>query len=538
MRLTVAVSALLGLTAAASDRDAYDYIVAGAGASGVVVAERLANAGHSVLLIERGGRSFYSTGNRQDIMKWNETVTIYDVPGMAYYTDTSPTIQWCRDIGASGGCMLGGSTTINAMMWVKPRAADFEGWPRGWRWEDGLADAAKSLYKRMPGTILSSADGKRYDDGAFEAMSQFLGSNGWKEVDALNNVEAKDGVFTHPPWLIHNGLRGGPVRNILPAAEALPNFSLQLNAKVVRAVRKGGLVTGVEIEHDDGSREVIKLKKRGSLVLSSGTHSTPRILFNSGIGPVDQIRIVESGSTNIQLPPKREWIHLPVGENLKDHPIIVVQLQTKESLPALPRTAFIDPDQESIDLFAQGSGLLSQSGQRLNFWKSVEASDGVTRYVQGTVNAPRNNTIDIKVYLTHGLTSVGKLEITPEGRTNITARPFLNTEGDRETVKTFLDQLLTYARKPGSILTVADNVTADALMEVSYSGNHHLGSAKMGARNDGRSVVGPDTRVWGTKNLFIVDGSIHPEVPTGNTQASIMVAAVHAAKKILRASRS
>ncbi|KAM0426987.1 hypothetical protein ACHAPT_007885 [Fusarium lateritium] len=55
----------------------------------------------------------------------------------------------------------------------------------------------------------------------------------------------------------------------------------------------------------------------------------------------------------------------------------------------------------------------------------------------------------------------------------------------------------------------------------------------MGAENDGRSVVGPDARVWGTKNLFVVDGSMHPEVPTGNTQASIMVAAAHAANKIL-----
>lgn len=179
----------------------YDYIVAGAGAAGIVAAERLASSGHTVLLIERGGTSFYSTGNR-DVLEWNNTVTMYDVPGMADYTGASPDLQYCKDIAVAAGCTLGGSTMLNAMMWVKPRAADFASWPEEWHWDNGIADAAERLYERLPGTKLASADGKRYDNGAFDIMSRFLASNGWTEDDALNNVEAKEQMYSHPPWMV------------------------------------------------------------------------------------------------------------------------------------------------------------------------------------------------------------------------------------------------------------------------------------------------------------------------------------------------
>ncbi|KAK1478444.1 GMC oxidoreductase [Colletotrichum cuscutae] len=302
---------------------------------------------------------------------------------------------------------------------------------------------------------------------------------------------------------------------------------------VLRAIRDGSLITGVEVEHDGGAREIIKLSKGGSLVLAAGSHSTPRVLFNSGIGPAKQIEIVASGTTNIQLPPKEQWIDLPVGENLKDHGIATVTFTTKEELIALPKTAWTDPDQETVNLFAQGSGLMAQAGQRLNFWTSVNTTDGATRHIQGTVRADSNNTIGVKVYLTHGTTSTGTVEIIPSGATNMTKNPLMHTEGDKEALTTFVDQLLQWAREPNSILTVPENATAEALVAAIGGGSHYLGTTQMGTANDGKSVVDPDTKVWGTDNLFVVDASMHPEVPTGNTQAPIMVAAAYAAKRIL-----
>ncbi|GKT45787.1 cellobiose dehydrogenase [Colletotrichum spaethianum] len=536
MKLITLASAILALGETASARlslrsnetttrnATYDYIVAGAGTAGIVAAERLAASGRSVLLVERGGPSLYMSGNRKTL-PWNDTVTMYDVPGMSDYTGADPDLQYCKDLVIAAGCMLGGSTMLNALMFIRPRAADFAGWPKEWHWENGVALAAEEFYERLPGTILASEDGKRYDDGAYEVVSRFLGANGWTERDALNDVEEKELMYSHPPW--------SPLRSILPDAEVLPNFTLELHTKVLRAVRDGGLVTGVEVEQDSGAREIINLAKGGSLILAAGTHSTPRVLFNSGIGPAAQIEIVASGTTNLKLPPRNQWIELPVGKNLKDHAVATVTFQTKDTLAALPDAAWTNPDHESVELFAHGSGLLAQSGQRLNFWTSVNTTHGDTRYIQGTVRADGNNTIGVKVYLTHGTTSVGTVGITADGTTNMTQNPLLHTKGDREALTKIVDTLLGYARKPGSILSVDGNATAEAIVAKAGSGSHYLGTTQMGAHNDGKSVVDPDTKVWGTENLFVVDGSMHPEVPTGNTQAPIMVAALFAAKRIL-----
>ncbi|KAK1974153.1 GMC oxidoreductase [Colletotrichum cereale] len=511
----------------------YDYIVAGGGAAGLIVAERLAESGKSVLLLERGGVSLASTGGKASL-DWNNTVTQYDVPAMGYYLSTAKeTTEYCTDTASQAGCILGGSTMVNAMMFVKPAAHDFDDkWPAGWKWSD-VEESANKLYERTPGTIQPSKDGKRYDQGAYNVMSKWLAGNGFTEVDGLAEPNKKEAVFTHPPWLIADGLRGGPVRDYLPRAQALPNFKLQLNAKVVRTVRDGTTISGVEIETGKNTRQIVNLKSGGAAILAAGTLSTPRILFNSGIGPKEQIQTVKSGSSTVTLPAEAQWIDLPVGQNLKDHPIFTVNFQTKSTLNSLAATAFTNPSQTDVDEFAKGSGLLAQAGQRLNFWTSVEGSDGQKRYVQGTVNSPKNNIIRVKVYLTHGLTSVGALGISADGSTKLTTEPYLTTSGDKEAITSFMSQLIQYASKSNSTLTLAGNVTAESLISEYVTGSHFVGSAIMGTKNDGQSVVDTRTKVWGTDNLFVVDASIHPDLPTGNTQAIVMVAAEHAAAQIL-----
>ncbi|KAI1879797.1 hypothetical protein JX265_001418 [Neoarthrinium moseri] len=527
----------------------YDYIIAGAGPAGLVVAGRLAETGASVLLLERGGASTYSTGGKATV-SWNSSVTQYDVPSMAYYlSSAAETTEYCTDTASQAGCILGGGGMVNALMFVAPQDKDFDDkWPAGWKSAD-VAAASQRFFARNPATDLPSADGQRYDQDAYDVLSSFLSANGFSSVDAINEPNEKIDVFSHPPWNIQNGMRGGPVKTYLPLVENMSNFKLSLNTKMIRAVRNGTWVSGVEVELADGTHQIISVTQTtGKVILAAGALSTPRILFYSGIGPTEQIKTVPSGVT---LPDSSEWINLPVGKGVKDHTIITATLGTKSSLTSLASTNFTTPSEESVSLWSEGSGLLTQSGQRLNFWTAVTSpSDGQTRYIQGTCNSPKDNTIRIKLYVTHGVTSSADVVLDTTGKlTQFSGSPWLQTQGDIEAYEVFLDRLVQMTSKANSTLTLQlsdgsaapSNITGAALFanlkSTSTTGAHFVGTTKMGV-DDGRTgngsaVVDTDTKVYGTDNLFVVDASMHPDLPTGNTQAIVMVAAERAVDKIL-----
>lgn len=520
----------------------YDYIIAGAGPAGIIVAERLAESGASVLMLERGNVSTYATGGRSTV-DWNNTVTQYDVPSMSYYLTTArATDEYCTDTASMAGCILGGGTMVNALMFVRPQEVDFDDkWPTGWKWTDVSASADR-LYERNPGTTNPTSNSERYDQGAWNVLSSFLGGLGWSEVDAIQSPNKKTQVYSHPPWDIQDGLRAGPVKSYYPLATAMSNFKAQFNTKVVRGIRSTANSTtfsGVEVENSStGVRQIINLKAGGKLVLAGGAMSTPRILINSGIGPTDQISIVKNGSSCVTLPDQSDWINLPVGKNLKDHPIFTLTFNVTGPMisnsTSLLASAFTSPNTTNIDLFAQQTGPLAQSGQRLSFWTSLNTTSG-TKYFQGTSNSPAEGQIRIKIYLTHGLTSTGVLGITGAGATEFTTNPWMNTDDDKSAIETILDYFIN-AAKNSTILTPADNTVTGASLVAGnkyVTGSHFTGTAIMGTANDGSSVVDTDTKVWGTDNLFVVDASIHPDMPTGNTQAIVMVAAEQAAQKIL-----
>ncbi|EAW23782.1 putative cellobiose dehydrogenase [Aspergillus fischeri NRRL 181] len=514
----------------------YDYIVVGGGAAGIVAAERLAEANKRVLLIERGVAPTVEMG-ASDALAWNKTLAPVDIPALNQALTSLGVVgdYLCEDTPGMAGCVLGGGTIVNAMALIYPQEADFDDkWPAGWKWQD-VKSAAARFYERNPGSLLPSADGRRYDQGMYTVLSSFLSGLGWKSVDQHKQPNEKHKAFSYPSWSVANGIRAGPVRSYLPLVQNKDNFTLRLQTTVRRLIRTGGHVTGVEVQNSSGGIELIRIRPGGKVILAAGALSTPRILFNSGIGPAKQIKTVQSGSTGITLPAEKDWINLPVGHNLKDHPMFTVKVNTGANFTAF-NTSSVIPAANSLAqrMYASGSGILTQGGHRLQFWTSNVASDGVTRFFQASCSPGGDGIITMKLYLTHGATSSGVLGINAAGSTTIETDPLLQTAEDKEALTSFLQELLDDLKKAS--YTVQEYASAADILAKMTSGDHFVGTAKMGTddgRSNGTSVVDTNAKVYGTHNLYIVDASIHPDLPTGNTQAIVMIAAEAAVARIL-----
>lgn len=321
-------------------------------------------------------------------------------------------------------------------------------------------------------------------------------------------------------------------------ALAKANFKLQLNTKVIRVVRRGSTMTGVELETAQG-RQIVNLKPGGSVLLAAGVMSTPRVLFNSGIGPSEQINNVKAGTTAVTLPLENDWINLPVGVEVKDHSRYTLIFNVTNGLNTYSTQQLADPSEANKELYRAGSGVLTQSFQRLDTFRRIETSDGHSIMFQSHCSSSQNDTLQVMLLMSHGLTSRGTLAINGAGNTLFTKQPWTNTDTDREAWTFAINEFLDLARLPNSPIAYSGgpNATAASILSTPVQpGIHMVGSAKMGTddgRLNGTAVVDLNTKVYGTDNLFVVDASFHPDLPTGNTQAIVMIAAERAVEKII-----
>ncbi|CAL3973404.1 unnamed protein product [Diplocarpon coronariae] len=515
----------------------YDYIVVGGGPAGLVTSQRLTEAGHSVLLLERGMASTASSGGKR-FVPWNSSLTYYDVPGVFNSLPQGTQGEgYCTDTASIAGCVLGGGGSVNGMAFIHPPSWDFDAnWPAGWKWAD-VAPASERLYARNPGTTTPSKDGIQYDNQSSVVISSWLEGNGWHYADGIESPDDKVKSFGRTQMNIAGGLRSGPIHTYLPLAQASPAFKLQLNTKVVRVLRNGSTITGVETVNA-GGREIINLKAGGGVLVAAGVMSTPRVLFNSAIGPAEQINTVKASATGI-LVPENEWINLPVGLGVRDHSRYTLTFNVTAGLTTYSIPQLLNPGQADLDLFYQGSGIMTQSFQRLDIFRQINTTDGHSVMFQAHCNSYANNTVQFMLLITHGLTSYGELAINSQGNTYFTKEPWTSSDTDKEAWALAINEILDMARKPGSPITYSGgaNATAETVMAGTLSpGIHMVGSTKIGTddgRQNGTAVVDLDTKVYGTDNLFVVDGSFHADLPTGNSQAIIMVAAERAVERIL-----
>jgi cellobiose dehydrogenase (acceptor) len=165
-------------------------------------------------------------------------------------------------------------------------------------------------------------DGQLYYHQGFNVLANGLGKGGWSQVTANSAPDSKNRTYSVAPFMFSNGQRGGPLHTYLQTAKARKNFDLWLNTSVKRVVRDGGHATGLEVEAflDGGYKGTVNLTATtGRVILSAGTFGTAKLLLRSGIGPTDQLQIVQNSTDGPTMISNTSWIPLPVGYNLDDH---------------------------------------------------------------------------------------------------------------------------------------------------------------------------------------------------------------------------
>jgi cellobiose dehydrogenase (acceptor) len=505
-------------------------------------------------------RSDWQPGIMPDWLE-GKSLSRFDVPGLCNEIWVDSTGIACDDVDRMSGCVLGGGTAVNAGMFFVPQDRDWDyNWPTGWKSTDVKA-ATTAMFSRIPGTDTPSMDGKRYIQETYNVLGGAVKKAGWTELASINqSPNSKLKTFGHSPFMFANGERGGPLATYLRTAKQRSNFKLQTDTMVRRIIRSGGTASGIEVYASNpttGKTGIYKLKANGSVILSAGTFGTAKILFRSGIGPKDQLDIVKAstldGATMID---SSQWILSPVGYNIVDHTNTDLVVSHPSIKPYDFYGAYDNPITADKNLYLnQRAGILSTAapGIPLVLYDQIVGTDGITRQIQWTARAEGSlgetgdTLVTISQYLGTGITSRGRIVIKSNLGMTVGVEPHATTAADKAAIISGIENMLAAIKDysfDGTAITLLQPTASQSVEDYvnSYvqgrTSNHWLGSARLGT-DDGTklggtsgSVVDLNTKVYGTSNIFVVDGSIFPGHVSTNPSAPILIAAEHAVKKI------
>ncbi|KAL4883520.1 hypothetical protein BJY04DRAFT_226540 [Aspergillus karnatakaensis] len=533
----------------------YEYIIVGSGPAGMVLADRLSASGAKTLLIEKGPPSLGLWGGELK-PEWLEgtELTRFDVPGLCNQIWVDSAGIACPDNDQMAGCVLGGGTAVNSGLWWKPYSKDFdEEFPAGWKYSD-LAPSVQKVFGRIPGTTTPSQDGRLYLQEGPRVLINGLLNAGWNFYTLNESPEQKYRSVGYSPYMFSEGQRNGPLATYLVSASERGNFDLWVNTNVRRVVREGAVATGVEVLpfNEGGYEGTVNLAEGGKVILSAGAFGSPKVLFRSGIGPEDQLAIVNASATDGEsMISEDHWITLPVGENLMDHPNTEIVVHHPDVVFYDFYGAWDDPVEADKNSYLESrTGPLAQAAPNVNpvFFDQVTGPDGITRQLQyqarveGSHGIPDGQVITITQYVGRGQTSRGRLTINSALNTVVSDLPWLADENDTDAVIQGFQRLRDSLRNvsgltweyPTANISIPDYV--NSLPATGRGSNHWMGSCKMGSddgRDGGSAVVDLDTKVYGMDNLFVVDASIFPGMISTNPSAYIAVVAERAAERIL-----
>jgi choline dehydrogenase len=530
----------------------YDYIIIGAGSAGCVLAERLSASGrHKVLVLEAGGRGR---------SPWIALPLGY---GKTYF---DPSVNWKYETQAEDalagrkgywprGKVVGGSGSINALVYARGLPRDFDDWVTAgaadWDWA-----TVRATYEAMETQV--DPDGTRRGSGPLhvqDVSDQIHRANrhffaaarelGLPETGDING-DAPEGAAAYR-INTSGGRRMHSARAFLAPALRRPNVTLMTGALVERIVFEGTRATGVTLRHKGRG---LTLKAGREIIVSAGSVTSPRILQLSGIGPAQMLR-------DMGIPPLLDAPH--VGGNLQDHLGINYYFRATEPTLntvlrplhgkiraalqyALTRRGPLSLSVNQCGGYFRSSADLDQPDQQLYF---NPVSYSTTPQGKRSVIQPDPFPGFIICFQPSRPTSRGRIDISandPDAAPVI--RPnSLGTEEDRAQViagaklcqqlmrTRALDGLVDRAMDPDLRSMTEDDILAD-FRERSGTVFHPVGTCTMGA-DAATSVVCARLKVHGIAGLRVVDASVFPNITSGNTNAPTMMLAHRAADMIL-----
>ncbi|QKV96869.1 GMC family oxidoreductase N-terminal domain-containing protein [Streptomyces sp. NA02950] len=514
----------------------YDYIIVGAGSAGCVLAARLSeDRDVRVLLVEAGpvddAREIHVPVAFAKLFR-----TKYD---WDYLTEPEPGLE-DRRCYLPRGRMLGGSSSMNAMIYIRGNRRDYDAWAaagaQGWSWDDVLPyflraedhHAGASAWHGAGGPLpVNPGRSRSLLVDAFLAAAQQAGHR----FNPDFNGPEQDGVGYYE-LTQRNGLRCSAAAAYLHPVLDRPNLRVLTAAQCTRILFDGGRAAGVEVDRGGVMEE---LRCEGEVIVSAGAYNSPQLLMLSGIGIADEL--AAHGIT-----PR---VDLPVGENLQDHPHLpVIHLTDTESL-------FTAETPENVRLLeSEGRGpLTSNVGEGGGFFRTTDGLDAPdvqihavpTMFHEEGLGAATDHGFHIGAVLL-APTSRGKVALRsalPSAKPRI-VHHYLATGEDRATavralrlVRDIVGRPALRAHHRADFLVPADDSGAGLLAHarcVLHTLYHPTSTCAIGP------VVDHELRVHGVTGLRVADASVMPTVVRGNTNAPTIMIAERAADLIRGAS--